>query len=223
MVHIQGTKMNKTKNTDYTVVKNEFPNGWKETPFELLLKRLDENGFSIKETKEVAADEMVMDARPHADIYVIEKDGRQFTFQIGLTRDLIHGDEHLDGIGWFKPRYSGKAAPVKFEIPPDMDVDGKCAAVEYWVRDLVNYFYGNPKETRRFNYEYWEKVRHEEYLRVKAESEARCQDYLKHPDKYFGPPIRLVEPQLYDAKTVKVVPLGKPCGLAFALKYLMEK
>lgn len=106
-----------SKQIEFTMVKTEFPNGWKETPFELLLKRLDENGFSIKETKEVSADEMVMDARPHADIYVIEKDGRQFTFQIGLTRDLRHGDEHLDGIGWFKPRYSGKAAPVKFEIP----------------------------------------------------------------------------------------------------------
>ena len=39
--------MNKTKNTDYTVVKNEFPAGWSESPFELLLKRLEENGFSI--------------------------------------------------------------------------------------------------------------------------------------------------------------------------------
>lgn len=209
--------------TEYTVVKNEFPNGWSETPFELLLKRLDENGFSIKETHEVAADEMVMDARPHADIYVIEKDGREFRFQIGLTRELRHDKENLDGIGWFKASYAGKAAPVKFEIPPDQDVDTKCAAVEYWIRDITNYVNGNPIETRRFNYEYWEKVRHEEYLRVKAESEARCQDYLKHPDKYFGPPIRLVEPQLYDAKTVKVVPLGKPCGLAFAIKYLMEK
>lgn len=50
--------------TEYTVVKNDFPNGWSETPFELLLKRLDENGFSIKATHEVAADENVMDARP---------------------------------------------------------------------------------------------------------------------------------------------------------------
>ena len=208
--------------TEYTVVKNEFPNGWSETPFELLLKRLDENGFSIKETNEVAADEMVMDARPHADIYVIEKDGREFRFQIGLTRDLMHDKEHLDGIGWFKSSYAGKAAPIKFEIPPDQDVDAKCAAVEYWIRDITNYFYGRPAEKRNFNYKYWEKVRHEEYLRVKAESEARYQDYLKHPDKYFGPPLRLVEPKLYDAKTVKVIPLGKPCGLDFALKYLMK-
>lgn len=214
--------MKPSENSEFTVVKNEFPTGWKETPFELLLKRLDENGFSIKETHEVAADELVMDARPHDDIYVIEKDGRQFTFKISLTRDLRHGKEHLDSIGWFKSSYAGKAAPIKFEIPPDQDVDAKCAAVEYWIRDITNYVNGNPIETRRFNYKYWEKVRHEEYLRVKAESEARYQDYLKHPDKYFGPPLRLVEPKLYDAKTVKVIPLGKPCGLDFALKYLMK-
>lgn len=208
--------------SEFTMVKTEFPNGWSETPFELLLKRLDENGFSIKETKEVSADEMVMDARPHADIYVIEKDGRQFNFQIGLTRDLRHGEEHLDGIGWFKPRYSGKAAPVKFEIPPDMDVDGKCAAVEYWVRDLVNYFYGRPVEKRNFNYQYWDKVRREEYAKLKAASEARYQDYLKHPEKYFGPPPRLVEPQLYPNTTVAVIPTTKPQGLAFALKFLAQ-
>ena len=202
------------------MVKTEFPNGWKETPFELLLKRLEENGFSIKEKHEVAADEMVMDARPHADIYVIEKDGRQFSFQIGLTRDLRHGDEHLDGIGWFKPRYSGKASPVKFEIPPDRDVDGKCAAVEYWVRDLVNYFYGRPVEKRNFNYQYWDKIRREEYAELKAKSEARWNDYLKHPDKYFGPPPRLVEPELYPNTTVAVIPTTKPQGIAFALKFL---
>ena len=205
---------------EFTTVKSEFPNGWKETPFELLLKRLDENGFSIKEKHEVAADEMVMDARPHADIYVIEKDGRQFSFQIGLTRDLRHGDEHLDGIGWFKPRHSGKAAPVKFEIPPDRDVEGKCAAVEYWVRDLVNYFYGRPVEKRNFNYQYWDKVRREEYAKLKAKSDARWNDYLKHPDKYFGPPPRLVEPELYPNTTVAVVPTTKPQGLYFALKFL---
>lgn len=141
--------------TEYTVVKNDFPNGWSETPFELLLKRLDENGFSIKATHEVAADENVMDARPHADIYVIEKDGREFRFQIGLTRDLRHDKENLDGIGWFKASYAGKAAPVKFEIPPDQDVDAKCAAVEYWIRDITNYVNGTPLETRKFNYEYW--------------------------------------------------------------------
>ena len=211
-----------SKQIEFTMVKTEFPNGWKETPFELLLKRLDENGFSIKETKEVAADEMVMDARPHADIYVIEKDGRQFTFQIGLTRDLRHGDEHLDGIGWFKPRYSGKAAPVKFEIPPDMDVDGKCAAVEYWIRDITNYFYGRPAEKRNFNYKHWEHLRFEERARIKRETEARYQDYLKHPDKYFGPPPRLVEPQLYPNTTVAVIPTSEPVGLAFALKFLAQ-
>lgn len=194
--------MKPSENSEFTVVKNEFPNGWKETPFELLFKRLDENGFSIKATHEVAADENVMDARPHADIYVIEKDGREFRFQIGLTRDLRHDKENLDGIGWFKASYAGKAAPVKFEIPPDQDVDAKCAAVEYWIRDITNYVNGTPLETRKFNYEYWEKV--------------------KHPDKYFGHPLRLVEPKLYDAKTVKVIPTTKPKGLAFARKYLMK-
>lgn len=210
------------KQIEFTMVKNEFPNGWSETPFELLLKRLSENGFSIKETTEVAADEMVMDARQHADIYVIEKDGRKFSFVLNATRNLRNGKETLDSIGAFKNIPNKINKLIAFEIPPDMDIDAKCAAVEYWVRDLVNYFYGRPAEKRNFNYKYWEKVRHEEYLRVKAESEARYQDYLKHPDKYFGPPLRLVEPNLYDAKTVKVIPLGKPCGLDFALKYLMK-
>lgn len=210
------------KQIEFTMVKNEFPNGWSETPFELLLKRLSENGFSIKETTEVAADEMVMDARQHADIYVIEKDGRKFSFVLNATRNLRNGKETLDSIGAFKNIPNKINKLIAFEIPPDMDIDAKCAAVEYWVRDLVNYFYGRPAEKRNFNYKYWEKVRHEEYLRVKAESEARYQDYLKHPDKYFGPPLRLVEPKLYDAKTVKVIPLGKPCGLDFALKYLMK-
>ena len=211
-----------SKQIEFTMVKNEFPNGWSETPFELLLKRLSENGFSIKETTEVAADEMVMDARQHADIYVIEKDGRKFSFVLNATRNLRNGKETLDSIGAFKNIPNKINKLIAFEIPPDMDIDAKCAAVEYWVRDLVNYFYGRPAEKRNFNYKYWEKVRHEEYLRVKAESEARYQDYLKHPDKYFGPPLRLVEPKLYDAKTVKVIPLGKPCGLDFALKYLMK-
>ena len=211
-----------SKQIEFTMVKNEFPNGWFETPFELLLKRLSENGFSIKETTEVAADEMVMDARQHADIYVIEKDGRKFSFVLNATRNLRNGKETLDSIGAFKNIPNKINKLIAFEIPPDMDIDAKCAAVEYWVRDLVNYFYGRPAEKRNFNYKYWEKVRHEEYLRVKAESEARYQDYLKHPDKYFGPPLRLVEPKLYDAKTVKVIPLGKPCGLDFALKYLMK-
>lgn len=211
-----------SKQIEFTMVKNEFPNGWSETPFELLLKRLSENGFSIKETTEVAADEMVMDARPHDDIYVIEKDGRKFSFVLNATRNLRNGKETLDSIGAFKNIPNKINKLIAFEIPPDMDIDAKCAAVEYWVRDLVNYFYGRPAEKRNFNYKYWEKVRHEEYLRVKAESEARYQDYIKHPDKYFGPPLRLVEPKLYDAKTVKVIPLGKPCGLAFARKYLMK-
>ena len=211
-----------SKQIEFTMVKNEFPNGWSETPFELLLKRLSENGFSIKETTEVAADEMVMDARQHADIYVIEKDGRKFSFVLNATRNLRNGKETLDSIGAFKNIPNKINKLIAFEIPPDMNIDAKCAAVEYWVRDLVNYFYGRPAEKRNFNYKYWEKVRHEEYLRVKAESEARYQDYLKHPDKYFGPPLRLVEPKLYDAKTVKVIPLGKPCGLDFALKYLMK-
>ena len=39
-----------------------------------------------------------------------------------------------------------------------MDVDAKCAAVEYWVRDITNYFYGRPAEKRNFNYPYWKKV-----------------------------------------------------------------
>lgn len=214
--------MKPSKNTEFTVVKTEFPNGWSETPFELLLKRLDENGFSIKETKELSADELVMDARPHTDSYTIEKDGRSFTFIINATRNLHNGEEILDSIGGFKNLSHKDSKQIKFEIPPDRDVDAKCAAVEYWVRDLVNFFYGRPVEKRSFNYQYWEKVRHEEYLRVKAESEARCQDYLEHPEKYFGPPIRLVEPQLYDAKTVKVIPTTKPQGLYFALKYLAK-
>ena len=42
---------------EFTMVKNEFPNGWKETPFELLLKRLEENGFSIKEGDIIGLDD----------------------------------------------------------------------------------------------------------------------------------------------------------------------
>ena len=155
-----------SKQIEFTMVKNEFPNGWSETPFELLLKRLSENGFSIKETTEVAADEMVMDARQHADIYVIEKDGRKFSFVLNATRNLRNGKETLDSIGAFKNIPNKINKLIAFEIPPDMDIDAKCAAVEYWVRDLVNYFYGRPAEKRNFNYKYWEKVRHEEYLRV---------------------------------------------------------
>lgn len=100
------------------MVKNEFPNGWSETPFELLLKRLSENGFSIKETTEVAADEMVMDARQHADIYVIEKDGRKFSFVLNATRNLRNGKETLDSIGAFKNIPNKINKLIAFEIPP---------------------------------------------------------------------------------------------------------
>lgn len=214
--------MNQTKNTDYTVVKNEFPNGWKETPFELLFKRLEENGFKTTNQGELSADELVMDARPHSDLYKIEKDGRYFSFVINATRNFRNGDEILNSIGGFKNISNKINKRIKFEIPPDRDVDGKCAAVEYWVRDLVNYFYGRPVEQRNFNYQYWDKVRREEYAELKAKSEARFQDYLKHPDKYPGPPPRLVEPQLYTNTTVAVIPTSEPVGLAFALKFLCQ-
>lgn len=214
--------MNPSEKSDYTMVKTEFPNGWSETPFELLFKRLDENGFKIANTGELYADEMVMDARPHSDLYTIEKDGRKLSFVLNATRNLRDGTETLDSIGGFKNIPNKINRIIEFEIPPDQDVDAECAAVEYWVRDLVNYFCGNPKETRRFNYEYWNRLKHEKYLRIKAESEARYQDYLKHPDKYPGPSPRLVEPQLFNLKTVNVIPTSKPRGLAFALKYLVE-
>ena len=204
----------------FTYVKNEFPNGWKETPFELLLKRLEENGFKTTNHGELSADDMVMDARPHSDVYKIEKDGRTFSFVLHATRNLRNGDEILDYIGGFKTIPHKGSKQIEFEIPPDRDVDGKCAAVEYWVRDLVNLFYGRPVEKRNFDYQYWDKVRREEYAKIKAETEARYQDYLKHPDKYFGPPPRMVEPQLYPNNTVAVIPTSKPRGIAFALKYL---
>ena len=149
--------------------------------------------------------------------------GRCFSFVINASRNLRNGTEILDSNGGFKNIPNKINKIVGFEIPPDQDVDAECAAVEYWVRDLVNYFYGRPAEKRKFNYQYWDKVRREEYAELKAKSEARYQDYLKHPDKYFGPPFRIVEPQLYDANTVKVIPTSKPQGLAFALKYLMSK
>ena len=215
--------MNPSEKSDYTMVKTEFPNGWSETPFELLFKRLDENGFKIANTVELYADEMVMDARPHSDLYTIEKDGRKLSFVLNATRNLRDGTETIDSIGDFKNIPNKINMIVGFEIPPDQDVDAECAAVEYWVRDLVNYFYGRPTENRNFNYKYWEHVRFEERARIKRETEARYQDYLKHPDKYFGPPFRIVEPHLYDANTVKVIPTSKPQGLAFALKYLMSK
>ena len=206
--------------SEFTIVKKEFPNGWQETPFELLLKRLDENGFKITDTKELSADEMVMDARPHTDTYTIEKDGRRFTFILNATKNLRNGKEILDSIGGFKTIPHKGSKQIDFEIPPDRDVEGKCAAVEYWVRDLVNLFYGRPKEKRNFDYQHWDKIRREEYAKLKRESEARYQDYLKHPEKYFGPPPRLVEPQLYDMNTVAVVPHTEPQGLYFALKFL---
>lgn len=165
---------------------------------------------------------MVLDARPHTDTYTIEKDGRRFTFILNATRNLRNGTENLDSIGGFKNIPNKINKLIEFKLPPDMDVDAKCAAVEYWVRDLVNYFYGRPAEKRNFNYKYWEHVRFEERARIKRETEARFQDYLKHPDKYVGPPPRLVEPQRYDIKNVKAIPTTKPRGLAFALKYLMK-
>ena len=103
-----------------------------------------------------------------------------------------------------------------------MDVDRKCAAVEYWVRDFVNFFYGRPVEKRNFDTEKWDKIRREEHLKAKQASEARWNDYLKHPEKYFGPPPRLVEPELYPNTTVAVVPTTKPQGLYFALKFLCQ-
>ena len=212
--------MNKTDNTVYTVVKNEFPNGWQETPFELLFKRLEENGFKTTNQGELSANEMVMDARPHSDLYKIEKDGRTFSFVLHATTNLRNGTEILDSIGGFKNISNKINKRVEFEIPPDRDVEGKCAAVEYWVRDLVNYFYGRPVEKRNFNYQYWDKIRREEYAKLKEKSDARWNDYLKHPDKYFGPPPRLVEPELYPNTTVAVIPTTKPQGLAFALKFL---
>ena len=208
--------------SDYTIVKQDFPNGWKDdTTMDLLVRLLSENGFQITDTKELSANEMVLDARPHTDICTIEKDGRTFRFQLHATTDLRRDKEHVDSIDWLTLGMSSKPVKeVQYVEPPDRDVDRRCAAIEYWVRDLANYVAGKPVEKRKFNHKYWEKIRHEEYLRVKAESEARWQDYLKHPDKYFGPPPRLVEPQLYDAKTVAVVPTTEPVGLAFALRYL---
>lgn len=203
-----------------TYVKEDFPDGWKETPFELLFKRLEENGFKITNQGELSANEMVMDARPHSDLYKIEKDGRCFSFVLNATRNLRNGEELLDSIGGFKNISNKINKRVKFEIPPDRDVDGECAAVEYWVRDLVNYFYGKPVEKRKFDTEKWDRIRREEYAELKAKSEARWNDYLKHPDKYFGPPPRIVEPQLYPNTTVGVIPISKPVGLAFALKFL---
>ena len=92
-----------------------------------------------------------------------------------------------------------------------------------YVRSKTNHPVRRPAEKRNFNYKYGEHVRFEERARIKRETEARYQDYLKHPDKYFGPPPRLVEPQLYPNTAVRVIPTSKPQGLDFALKYLMSK
>ena len=102
---------------EFTMVKNEFPNGWEETPFELLFKRLEENGFKTTNQGELSANEMVMDARPHSDLYKIEKDGRYFSFVLHATRNLRNGEEILDSIGGFKNISNRINKRVEFEIP----------------------------------------------------------------------------------------------------------
>lgn len=207
----------------YTVVKQDFPNGWNDaTTMDLLTRLLTENGFKIVDSRELYANEMVLDARPHTDIYTIEKDGKIYTFQIDMERDLRRSVEYVQGIEWFKIGTNSKPVnQIKFEVPPDQDIEHPiCAAIEYWVRDVVNYVNGKPLQKRKFNYGYWEKIRREEYAKIKAETEARYNDYLQHPENYFGPPPRLVEPQLYDCQTVGVVPVHEPVGLAFALKWI---
>ena len=128
--------------------KKEFPDGWKETPLELLVKRLGENGFTIKEKLEVAdVDDSAPGTRTHADVYIIERDGREFRFLLGATTNFRDGSERLDGIGWFKPSMAGRPSPIKFEQPADRAAGPMCAAVEHWVRDVVNLYYGKPAET----------------------------------------------------------------------------
>lgn len=210
---------------EYTIVKQDFPNGWNDaTSMDLLTRLLNENGFKIVDSCEVYANEMVLDARPHTDIYTIEKDGKTYMFKMDMERDLRRDNEYVEGIEWFKiGRNSKPVKQIKFEVPPDRDVDHPiCAAIEYWVQDVANYVNGKPLTERKFNYAYWEKIRKEEYAKIKAETEARYNDYLQHPEKYFGPPPRLVEPQLYDCQTVAVVPVDKPIGLAYALKGLVK-
>ncbi len=128
--------------------KKEFPDGWKETPLELLVKRLGENGFVIKEKLKVAdVDDSAPGTRTHADVYIIERDGREFRFLLGATTNFRDGFERLDGIGWFKPSMAGRPSPIKFEQPADRAAGPMCAAVEHWVRDVVNLYYGKPAET----------------------------------------------------------------------------
>lgn len=210
---------------EYTLVKQDFPNGWNDaTTMDLLTRLLNENGFKIVDSYEVYANEMVLDARPHTDIYTIEKDGKTYTFKMDMERDLRRDNEYVEGIEWFKIGHNSKPVKqIKFEVPPDRDIEHPiCAAIEYWVQDVANYVNGKPLTERKFNYAYWEKIRKEEHDRIKAVTEARYNDYLQHPEKYFGPPLRLVEPQLYDCQTVAVVPVDKPIGLAYALKHLVK-
>lgn len=72
--------------------------------------------------------------------------GRCFSFVINASRNLRNGTEILDSNGGFKNISNKINKRIKFEIPPDRDVDGKCAAAEYWVRDRVNYFYGRTQK-----------------------------------------------------------------------------
>ena len=198
-------------------MKQDFPNGWDEfdTSFDLFKARLDENGFKITAQKELSANEMVLDARPHTDEITISRNGKSYTFRIELETDLRQGREFVRDIHF-------PVKQIKFTLPPDMDVDSICAAIEYWVIDLVNYLDGKPIEKRIFDNEKWDRIRWEEHAKAKRESDARWNDYLQHPEKYFGPPPRLVEPKLYPMATVAVQPLAEPAGLAFAMKYLAQ-
>lgn len=198
-----------------TYVKEDFPDGWDkfESSAELLFTRLEENGFKITSQKELSADHMVLDARPHTDQLTLSRKGRDITLKIDFERDLRRGIEFVRDIHF-------NSKQVKFIEPPDRDIHPVCAAIEYWVRDLVNYLDGKPVENRKFDTEKWDRIRREEHFKAKQASEARWNDYLKHPDKYFGPPPRIVEPQLYPNNTVAVIPTSKPVGLAFALKFL---
>ena len=204
-------------NMSITVVKQEFPNGWDEfdTSFELFKARLDENGFKITSQKELYANEMILDARPHTDEITITRNGKSYTFSIDLETDLREGREFVRDIHF-------PVKQIKFTLPPDGDVHPICAAIEYWVRDLVNYLDGKPIEKRIFDTEKWERIRREEYAKAKRESDARWNDYLQHPEKYFGPPPRLVEPEIYPMATVAVQPVKEPVGLALALKFLCK-
>lgn len=200
-----------------TIVKQDFPNGWDEfdTSFDLFKARLDENGFKITSQKELSANEMILDARPHTDEITISRNGKSYTFRIELETDLRKGREFVRDIHF-------PLKQIKFTLPPDRDVHPICAAIEYWIRDLVNYLDGKPIEKRIFDTEKWDRIRREEYAKAKRESDARWNDYLQHPEKYFGPPPRLVEPELYPMATVAVQPLKEPVGLAFALKFLAQ-